>query len=502
MRRSKKSLYNMLFGLTNQIIILAVGLIVPRFFILSYGSEINGLQSSIAYIYTYIALLEAGIGTATLQALFGALGREDKKEVNAILSATNIQYKKAARIYALCVVVFAVVYPYTVNVSVSKITVSLMVLLSGVSSLLSFLFYGKFVILLQADGRGFVVSIMGLLNYLLMNIIKIVFIIKGYSIISVYLGSAAISGLMVVFYYYYRKKNFAWVSYNEVPNMKAISQSRNVLVHQIAGIVCNSTDVLILTYIVRNLKLVSIYNLYIMIFDAVKSIILNIFSSVQFIMGQTYNKDIDLYKKYHQVYEVCDFMVSFSLYSTAYVLILPFMKIYTRGITDINYIDPYLPILFVLIKLFASIREPASLLINYAGHFQKTQNRAVLEAAINLVISVVGGYFWGIYGVLMGTVIALLYRTLDMYFYTSRRFLDRSVWKSIKQWIIYMSGFMIIMLVFSRIKIQPRGYIEFFITAVPVCVVISLFYVGYTLVFNHRIIWPVMKNVVDRLKHR
>lgn len=84
----------MIFGVGNQLVVLCVGLIVPKFFIMSYGSEINGLQSSIAYIYTYIALLEAGIGTATLQALFGTLGRENKEETNAILSATNIQYKK------------------------------------------------------------------------------------------------------------------------------------------------------------------------------------------------------------------------------------------------------------------------------------------------------------------------------------------------------------------------------------------------------------------------
>lgn len=502
MQRSKKSLYNMFFGIGNQLIVLAVGLVIPRFFILSYGSEVNGMQSSIAYIYTYIALLEAGIGTATLQALFGSVGRNDREETNEILSATHIQYKKIALLYAFCVILFAVIYPYTITTSVSKLTASLMVLLSGVSSLLSFLFYGKFIILLQADGRSYVVSFMSLLNYLLINLIKIVFIIKGYSIICIYLGSALVSLLLVILYSLYRKKYYSWVSFRSTPKMKAISQSKNVLVHQISSIVCNSTDVLVLTYVARDLKLVSIYNLYIMIFDAIKSVISNIFSSVQFIMGQTYNKDIVLYRKYHQIYEVLDFVISFSLYSTAYVLILPFMKIYTRGITDVIYVDQYLPILFVLVKLLTSAREPASLLINYAGHFQKTQNRSIIEAGINIVVSIIGVCFWGIYGVLVGTIVALLYRTIDMYIYTSRRFLDRSVWQSLKQWIIYMSGFLIIIFIFSKVDINPKGYIQFFALAIPICAGISLFYIFYTFIFNNSIILSVTKKVIAKFMNK
>lgn len=492
----------MIFGVANQIIVLAVGLVIPRFFILSYGSEINGLQSSIAYIYTYIALLESGIGTATLQALFCSIGREDKNETNAILSATHIQYKKVALSYMICMIIFSVVYPFTIHTSIDRVTIALMILLSGVSSLLSFWFYGKFVVLLQADGRSYIVSFVSLLNYLLMNMIKIIFIVRGSSIICVYLGSAVISVFTVLVYAIYKKKYYSWVSYRVVPKMEAISQSRNVLVHQISNIVCNSTDVLVLTYVVQDIKLVSIYNLYIMIFDAVKSLILNIFSSVQFVLGQTYNQDILLYRKYHQAYEVCDFMISFSLYSTAYVLILPFMRIYTKGITDINYIDATLPILFVLTKLLASGREPASLLINFAGHFKKTQTRSVIEAGINLIVSIIGAYFWGIYGVLIGTIVALLYRTIDMYVYTSRRFLDRGVWYSIKQWMVYMSGFVIVIFAFSKINIQPKNFIQFFGVAIPICISISLFYFAYTFIFYYKIIGPVIKKAMKRLKMR
>lgn len=502
MNRSRKSLYNMLFGVANQLIILVMGLIIPRMFIMNYGSEVNGLQSSIAYIYTYIKLLESGIGTATIQALLKAFGNDNKNEINAVLSATNIQYKKVAKIYFLCMLIFAIIYPMTISSTIDSLTISMVVFLSGIGSLISFWTYGKFILLLQADGRSFVVSTIGLIIYILNNIIKIILIALGFSFVCVYLGGLVLSGVTWIFYEWYRKKHYSWVNYKVEPKFSAISQSKNVLVHQIASIVCNSTDVLVLTYVVGSLKLVSIYNVYIMIFDAVKSLIINIFSSVNFIMGQTYHKDIVLYRKYHHVYEVLDMAVSFTMYSIAYVMIIPFLKVYTRGITDINYIDKYLPLLFVLIKLLTSAREPASQLINYAGHFKNTQNRAIIETTINVVISIIASYFLGIYGVLLGTVVALGYRTIDMYIYTSRRFLDRGVWKSAKQWLIYMSAFAIVMLASSTIEIHVGGYVEFFAKALIVAVIVACFYALYTCIFNFDVIRTVVNVIKDKLQRK
>lgn len=492
----------MVFGVGNQIITLIIGLIIPRMFILNYGSEVNGLQSSIAYIYTYIALLESGIGTATIQALFGALGRANKCEINAILSATNLQYKKIAKVYFLCMLVFAVTYPLTISTTIDSLTISCVIILSGVSSLISFWTYGKFVLLLQADGCSYVVSFVGLLHYILKNVIKIVLIMLEVSFVYVYVGSAVVSLGVFVIYRVYQRKRYSWVDYSVKPNMEAISQSKNVMIHQITNILCNSTDVLILTYFVRNLKLVSIYNVYIMIFDAVKSLIMNVFSSVNFIMGQTYNKDIDLYRKYHHIYEVLNILVSFALYSVAYVMITPFLEVYTKGITDISYIDKYLPLLFVTTKLLVSAREPAAQLINYAGHFKRTQNRAIIEAVINVIVSIAASCFWGIYGVLLGTVIALGYRTIDMYLYTSHRFLDRSVWVSIKQWGVYMSAFAIIMFVAAKVDIHATSYLDFFAKAIIVGSLIVTFYILYTCVFNFDVVKIVAKTVKNKIQRK
>lgn len=71
----------------------------------------NGLLSSVIQIYACLALLEAGVGTATLQALYKPLASNDKKEINAILSATSNYYNKIGKLYLIIVVLFSIIYP-------------------------------------------------------------------------------------------------------------------------------------------------------------------------------------------------------------------------------------------------------------------------------------------------------------------------------------------------------------------------------------------------------
>ncbi len=87
-----KGLKNVIWGLANQLITIAFGLILPRMFITSYGSEINGLISSVNQIYVYVALLEAGIGTASLQALYKTHGQGDRDSSTAVMAATASFY--------------------------------------------------------------------------------------------------------------------------------------------------------------------------------------------------------------------------------------------------------------------------------------------------------------------------------------------------------------------------------------------------------------------------
>lgn len=103
---AKKGIYNIVFGILGQALTVVFAIIVPKVIIEYYGSEVNGLLSSISQILVYLGLFEAGVGTASLQALYQPIAEGGKKDINSILSATNKYYKRTSKLYFAALVVF------------------------------------------------------------------------------------------------------------------------------------------------------------------------------------------------------------------------------------------------------------------------------------------------------------------------------------------------------------------------------------------------------------
>ena len=80
--RSKKAVYNIISTLILQIITIIYGFIVPKIIITSFGSNVNGLVSSITQFLAYITLLESGVGPVIKASLYKPLANKDKQEIS------------------------------------------------------------------------------------------------------------------------------------------------------------------------------------------------------------------------------------------------------------------------------------------------------------------------------------------------------------------------------------------------------------------------------------
>ena len=68
-----------------------------------------------------------------------------------------------------------------------------------------------------------------------------------------------------------------------------------------------------------------------------------------------------------------------------------------------------------------------------AGHYKQVQRCHVVAAALNIVISVVAVYAWGLVGIAIGTLVALLYQTLWMVVYDAKHLVERPMTDFLKQ---------------------------------------------------------------------
>jgi hypothetical protein len=474
--RFKNGILSAVVGVVQQIITLVFGLIVPRLFILTFGSEMNGLLGSLGNLYSYLALVEAGVGTAAIQALWGPIGRNDKRSVNEIMAALSKWYNKAGAIYLTGVILISVLYPLTVKTTIPFWTIFSISMLSGMGGVINYWVQGKYIVLLRAEGKHYIMSMVTIATYIASNTVKIVMLLKGYDVIAIHVGYFIICLLRMLFYLVYIRRNYAWLEKNASPNKKALKQSGAVFIQEIARMICHHTDILVLTYVAQDLKAVSVYNVYIMIFSTVEKLFSTIFGSFNYLLGQKYNNDKNGYMPMHRIYEATSMSGSFALYTIAFLLTTPFMKVYTAGITDAQYIDPYLPFLFVLMHIMASSREASSRVINFAGHFKQMQWRAVLEAAINLTASVLLVLKFGIYGVVVGTIVAYLWRTNDIILYANKKLLNRSSWCTYKIWLQNVVVFVLCWSASHFLDFTVDSFFAFFTKGALLGVVIVLVY--------------------------
>lgn len=479
MTSNKKSVYNIFFGFLGQAITMAVGILLPRLFITSYGSEVNGFLSSLNQVLSYLALLEAGVGAATVQALYGPIGKDSREDICRILSATKKFYNRTGIFYFLGIVVLAVVFPLAVKSEIDPIIQIVIILLVGGSGVISYLFQAKYKLLLTAEGKQYVSTNVTTVAHLAVSLVKVAMIAAGASIVWMQLAQFVLAVVQSAYYSWYIRCHYSWLDLKVEPDFEAISQRNSAFLHEIAQLVFNHTDVLLLTVILQDLKVVSVYTLYNTFVDMISTFISTVNTGFVFRLGQMYNTDRQKHNYAYDCYESYYMTMSFALYSVTYMFLLPFMKLYTAGITDTNYLLPLMPFLFVSYKAVISGRANCGAMISYAGHFKQTQHHAVIEAAINLVTSVIGIFAFekimgeGIYGVLLGTLAAVLYRGNIMVVYANRNLLKRKVFCTYKKWIANIALMVCLCAGFRFIQADLSTYFKLIVWAAG-CTVVSL----------------------------
>lgn len=116
------------------------------------------------------------------------------------------------------------------------------------------------------------------------------------------------------------------------------------------------------------------------------------------------------FKRLYRLYDALYLSAAFALFTTVAVFLMPIIALYTSGVTDAEYLDTRLLVLFTAVELLFSAKQPSGMLLNISGRFEETRQQALIEMGINLLVSVMSVLRFGIAGCLFGTLAAHLYR--------------------------------------------------------------------------------------------
>lgn len=454
--KSRRVTRNIAAGVVYQAVSIAVGLVIPRLYLTGFGSEVNGLIATLKQVFAYLALVEAGLGMTVSQALYRpvALGRTD--EINAILSAADRCYKRTGFIYGAIVSFFALIYPMAARADLPRETLTLIILIYGFPGVLSFSVHGKFQLLIDAEGKSYLLSWLQTALELVVSAARIALLLFCDDLVLIQAYICVGPVVRSAFVMAYSKKHYPWLNMRVRPNEAAIEQKSDALVHQAAGLVLSNTDAILLS-VFCDFKAVSVYAIYQMFFSHIERLLYAVASGAAFRLGQMFSTDRRAYIRWHDLYETLYLMGAFAVYTMSALFLLPVVRLYTAGIGDARYADPALPLLFACANLLSSLRQPSLQTIAFAGHFRQTRRHAVMEAAINLAVSLAAVARWGIYGCLAGTLAAAFYRAAVSARYANERVLGRAGRGTRKKWLVNGAVFALIVGLFGRQKSAAEG---------------------------------------------
>ena len=398
--------------------------ILPRYMLLYYGSSVNGLISSITHFLSFISLLDMGVGAVVQANLYKPLAEKDQNQISRIVKSSERFFRRLAYIFLGYIIVLCIIFPTIVDFG-TWYTISL-VLIIAVSTLAQYLFGMTYQLLLNADQKAYVPLTMQIGTVVLNTVFTIILMRLGASVHVVKLMTATVFLLRPLGQMLYVHKHYNINRKIEVVG-EPIKQKWNGFSQHFAAVVCQNIDVAVLT-LFSTLENVSIYSVYFNVTHGVQQIIMTAATGLESLFGNMIAKNEK--EKLLTTFGVIEWSVHTIVtivFTVAAITIVPFISVYTRGVTDANYIAPLFGTLLVIAYAVQCLRVPYFRVIKAAGHFKETQNGAYISAGLNIVITVALVFKFGLIGAAVGTFVAMLYHTCYFAWYLQKHILERSV---------------------------------------------------------------------------
>ena len=431
----KKAIINILASVVCQLITIICGLVVPRLILHTFGSEANGLTVSITQFLNYIVLLEGGLGSVVLTALYKPLARKDDEKISKVIVATNHFFKQIAIIFVGYTIILSLLYPFIVDSSFSEIFIASLTIILAISLFIQYFFSASYKLLLQADQRMYVVQVVQIL-ITLANLFVVYIAIKIWPRLHIVkLFSALLFVAQPIVFRKYVNKHYR-INTDVKANKDDLPGRWSCFGQNLAYFIHENTDTVVLS-IFTNLRLVSVYSVYFLVVNHIKSFFKSFSHAFAPMIGKAIAVDDQVNARmFFDVYEYTVSSIATIIYGATIYLLPGFVMLYTKGIRDIDYYQPVFSTIIVLAEMVYTIRDPYVSVVYAAGKFEETAKSAYIEAGINIVLSVALVSRFGLVGIGLGTLIGMTYRMIYLIIYIRKYILTYSIVRTIKRLII------------------------------------------------------------------
>lgn len=410
--RTKKSLLNSAVSMFFVAVQFLLGFYSRKIFLEYLGTEILGLNSTAVNILQFLNLTELGIGAAVSFSLYKPLHHDDRATICEIVSLQGHLYKRIADGIVVLSAVAMCFFPWIF----SKMELPLWYAYTSFAVLLWGALLGYYVnyrqIVLSASQLDYKIQFATRPWYIikiLCQIAAMIYLTDPYVwwlvLEALFTTISAISLRIVT------NREFPYLK-NSADTFANLRQKYNLIfvkvkqlfIHKIAGFALFQASPLII-YAYMSLTAVALYGNYIVVTNGVKTICSAVFSSIGAGIGDLVaegdkNRIIKVFRELF-----CLRFLTAAIFAWGFInLVQPFICVW---------IGPQYMLSTTAVVLLASlmfidiVRNAVDLFINAYGLFSDVW-APITEATINLSLSILFGYFWGLNGILSGALVSLI----------------------------------------------------------------------------------------------
>ena len=468
--RKRRLAKNIIASLVFQITTLVCGFILPKLFLLHFGSEVNGLITSISQFLSVISFLELGVGAVVQSALYRPLAYHDADQISKIMASANKFFRRLARILLVYVLVLMVLYPMIAQQNYGYVYVASLIAAISISSFSQYYFGIVNALLLNADQLSYIQYNVQTITLILNTAVCAMLISADCSVQMVKLVTSLIYLVRPIVLRIYVNKRYQinWkIKYREEP----IQQKWNGVAQHLAAVVLEGTDMIVLTMF-STLSNVSIYAVYNIVISGVMMLFTALFNGVQSLFGELFAREDKAESK--SSFEIVEWITHAGMVwfmGCVGTLIVPFVRVYTYGVFDAEYIQPLFAAVIVLATVFRCLRIPYNTLILAAGHYKQTQWFYILTASINLISSLILVKSFGLIGVAIGTLLAMVFHLLWSWAYVSKNLIETSIREELKLVFVDICAFSLGIIATRSIELKQITYYSWLLLAIQKAVV-------------------------------
>lgn len=410
--RTKKSVTNIVFNLSNQILTLVLAFVSRSVFIHKLGIDYLGLNGLFTDVLGLLSVADLGFNTAMVYSFYKPLANNDREKLAGLITF----YRKVYSIIAVAVSVLGValipVLPYIINLEAEVPNLYVYYLLALVNVVISYLCIHKTSIL-TADQKQYKTTLITMIIGIVKTVVQIgVLLLWSDYIIYLVVGCIGVLSANVISSLI-AGKEYPYINHRtQLPKEDKRGIYKNVfsvLIYKVSTVLITATDNVLISILIGTVA-VGYYSNYLLLQNKIYVFYSLIFTSTTASIGNLIANNKE--EKRYEIF-ACEQVFSYLLCG----IIVPCYVLLANDMIGIwlgaEYILPYdLVIATGLSMYLGCVLQPLWSYREATGMYQKTKWVMLICATLNLILSILLGNLIGLTGIILATSISKFATTI------------------------------------------------------------------------------------------